>query len=100
MTGGILANARVYDYTAIPCDFGSATSPRAAHEGERSDDDGKRFHALSRHENPARVRTRRGPGNPHGGWVLGEGIPSGKHLGAVNIPHGTSGTNSPEGIRS
>src|SRR5262249_32802106 len=41
-------------------------------------------------------RSRGVLGNPHGGWVISvREFHGGKHLSAVDIPHGTSGTTSP-----
>src|SRR5215472_9277335 len=44
----------------------------------------------------------RGLGNPHQGGFYGGGwrAPFRKHMGAPEVPHGTSGTNSPYGMRS
>ena len=48
--------------------------------------------SFAKTRTPPESESRRGPGNPHGGWVFVREFHLGKHVGAVNIPHGTSGT--------
>ena len=56
---------------------------------------------LSPSENPARIPIGRGLGNPLICWGAGgRGLYFGKLVGTRKVPHGTSGTNSPYGIRS
>src|SRR5262245_47742342 len=56
----------------------------------------------SQNENPAQVRVRAGSREPSRKVVRRDcwRAPLGKHMGAPEVPHGTSGTGSPQDTRS